>query len=142
MEEPLIILWYFTTNSQIPGSNPSIQLLNMDNQWTRLWFYFLNEVCLLSLSLPSYFQTEGGREREGEGEGEGATTRNAYKSYTTDQHYTVYSSLSCLECQEFVECCILVWLDGVSMYPRGMIDKLVGAFGVVFSACLYLYGLS
>ena len=63
-------------------------------------------------------------------------------SYTTDQHYTVYSSLSCLE---FVECCILVWLDGfggVSMHPRGMIDKLVGAFGVVFSACLYLYGLS
>ena len=61
MEEPLIILWYFTTNSQIPGSNPSILL---DNKWTGLWFYFLNEVCLLSLSLSSYFQTEGGRERE------------------------------------------------------------------------------
>ena len=61
---------------------------------------------------------EGGRVsaiselREGGREGEGETTRNAYKSYTTDQHYTVYSSLSCLECQEFVECCILVWLDG------------------------------
>ena len=30
---------------------------------------------------------------------------------------------------------------GVSMHPRGTIDKLVGVFGVVFSACLYLYGL-
>ena len=30
---------------------------------------------------------------------------------------------------------------GVSMHPRGTIDKLVGAFGVVFSACLYFYGL-
>ena len=34
-----------------------------------------------------------------------------------------------------------VFGGGVSMHPRGTIDKLVGAFGVVFSACLYLYGL-
>ena len=44
-------------------------------QWLGLWFYFLNEVCLLLVSLPNNFQTEGGRtegekEREREGDHE------------------------------------------------------------------------